>query len=233
MTEVAGVTHRIGVIGFGMIGQALTRPWIEAGHRVTVGSRTPDRRRVEVAACGDARCTDQATAIRESDVVMLCVPYSGLEQVLEAEVDWTGKVVVDATNPVALSPEGRLVSVLPAPGTVGAALARRVPTASVVRAFTHVMDELLVSRGRRHPGVWAVAMAGDDDAAKQIVGGLVRDTGFVPVDLGHLADSAPLDPGGLLFPSMLTAADMRVRLDEYAMTRACSLVQAPAEGGGS
>jgi hypothetical protein len=227
--------HRIAVIGFGAIGRALAEPWITAGHRVTIGSRNPAQRRTEAAGADGVAFTDQAAAIAQSTVVALCVPHAGLDEVLRCEVDWTGKVVLDATNPVALSPEGRLVSTLATPGPVGVALARRLPAASVVRAFSHVMDELLVSRGRRHPGVWAVAMAGDDEAAKQIVAGLIRDTGFVPVDLGGLADSAPLDPGGLLFPSILPAAEMRVRLDEHRATHrgASDGSAAAARGGGS
>lgn len=229
--ETDGPARLIGVIGLGAIGKALARPWVVAGHQVLIGSRDPAGRQAETAALGQARCVTPAAAVAGSDVVALCVPHTGLDEILRLDVDWTGKVIIDATNPVALSPEGRLVSGLPVPGTVGEALARRLPTASVVRAFTHVMDEVLVSRGIRHPSVWAVAIAGDDEPAKQVVGGLVRDTGFVPVDLGGLADSAPLDPGGLLFPSAFTAADMRVRLAEYKACRCRPDASATARGG--
>jgi 8-hydroxy-5-deazaflavin:NADPH oxidoreductase len=74
------------------------------------------------------------------------------------------------------------------------------------------MDELLVSRGTSQTGFWAVAIAGDVPAAKLLVAELVRDTGFIPVDIGVLAKSAPLDPGGILFPHMFTEADMRAAL---------------------
>ena len=91
-------------------------------------------------------------------------------------------------------------------------MAQRLPHSLVVRAFSHVMDELLVSRGSSQSGLWAMAIAGDDPVAKQIVGALVRDAGFVPVDIGTLAESLPLDPGGALFPHMFTEADMRAML---------------------
>lgn len=42
---------------------------------------------------------------------------------------------------------------------------------------------------------------------------LVSNTGFVPVDIGLLADSAPLDPGGILFPHVFTVADMKLNLE--------------------
>jgi predicted dinucleotide-binding enzyme len=74
------------------------------------------------------------------------------------------------------------------------------------------MEELLVSRGTKMPGLFAVAIAGDDPIAKSAVADLVTDTGFVPVDIGTLAESAPLDPGGVLFPHVFTPADMRQAL---------------------
>ena len=49
------------------------------------------------------------------------------------------------------------------------------------------MDELLISRGSKQPGLFAVTIAGDKQNEKSIVAELVNDTGFVPVDIGTLA----------------------------------------------
>jgi len=38
---------------------------------------------------------------------------------------------------------------------------------------------------------------------------LVAAAGYVPVVIGGLGRSAPLDPGGILFPNMFLPADMR------------------------
>ena len=62
------------------------------------------------------------------------------------------------------------------------------------------------------PGLFAVAIAGDDPVAKLTVSELVNDAGFVPVDIGTLAESAPLDPSGVLFPHLFTPADMKLAL---------------------
>jgi hypothetical protein len=58
---------------------------------------------------------------------------------------------------------------------------------------------------------------GDDQAAKQVASKLVCDTGFVPVDIGTLAESSSLDPGGELFPHVYTEADMRAVLGNGAV----------------
>jgi predicted dinucleotide-binding enzyme len=211
--ETAGM---IAVIGYGSIGRALTAHWREAGHDIVVGSRDPDLLKSGDAPV-DVPCVDWRSAVERAEVVVLAVPYPAIADVVAGwPVGAADRIVIDPTNPVGLSADGHIVSGLAGAGTVGSRLASALPSARVVRAFTHVMDELLAARGRRQPGLWAMAVAGDDAAAKTVAGELVVATGFVPVDIGGLADSAPLDPGGVLFPQMFTAADMRRRLAEGA-----------------
>lgn len=146
-------------------------------------------------------------------MVLLAVAYPGVVAVLEdAGEDLAGKILIDATNPMGLDPDGRIVSTLPSGVTQGAHTAALLPRTRVVRAFTHVMEELLDNRGRTQPLLWAMAIAGDDAAAISLTADLVRDTGFTPVPIGSLADSAALDPGGVLFPHMYTAADLQAAL---------------------
>jgi len=210
-------TRKLSILGAGKIGRAVTRHWVRAGHDVVLGARSPQALADFVAELGPrARAASLADAAREGEVVLLAVPAAAVDELLEqVRPLLAGKVVLDATNPLAVTDEGRIVSPL---GDVpaGVAMAEKLPDSTVVRAFSHVMDELLELRGARQPGRWAMAIAGDDAAAKELVGELVRETGFTPVDLGGLADSRQLDPGGVLFVAMLTEADMRARLAEVA-----------------
>ncbi|MFF8730137.1 NADPH-dependent F420 reductase [Streptomyces sp. NPDC015171] len=204
--------RRIGVLGAGNVGRPVGRHWDIAGHAVTFGSRAPERLADFIASLGGgARAASYAEAAEAADVVLLSVPHPALEELLETVGDrLAGKIVIDATNPVVLTEDGRVVSTLGAGLTQGRDTAKLLPDATVVRAFTHVMDELLWSRGTRQRHFWGMALAGDDAAAKDVVAQLVHDAGFVPVDLGGLDDSAALDPGGAVFPHMFTPADLRV-----------------------
>ena len=216
-----GQARRVAVVGFGAIGRALAGLWAAAGQDVVVGTRQPERLPdTDDVDLPGLRYVHWTEAISESDVVALAVPHLALDDIVSQwRPEWSGKVIIDPTNPVDLSADGRLISGLTEPGTVGEALARRLPSVQVVRAFTHIQDELLPSRSRRQPGLWAVAMAGDDAAAKARVSELILATGYVPVDLGGLAESAPLDPGGVLFPNMFTVSDMRSRVAESIQTQ--------------
>lgn len=203
------VPLRLAVLGTGPVGRAVGRSWVQAGHDVAFGSRRPDQLAALVAELGpraSAGSWREATANR--DAVLLAVAYDGVPAVLDAVADLLhDAVLVDATNPMALDADGRIASTLNT--TQGTWTAQRVPATRVVRAFSHVMDELLASRGRLQPLLWGMAVAGDDPSAVELVSRLVRDVGFTPVPVGRLAESYVLDPGGVLFPHLRTPADTR------------------------
>jgi predicted dinucleotide-binding enzyme len=201
----------IGVLGAGNIGRPIGRHWLLAGHEVTFGSRTPERLTEFVGGLGSAaKATTLTEAADASDILLLSVPYPAWDELLDAVGDQlVGKLIIDATNPMGLSDEGRIISTLDPGITQGRRTAKLLPDSTVVRAFTHVMDELLWSRGTEQRHFWGMAYASDDTAASDIVAQLVSDTGFTPVRLGGLDDSAALDPGGAVFPHMFTPADLR------------------------
>ncbi len=214
MTKINKTAMRISILGAGKIGQAVAQLWVRAGHSICFGARFPEKLTAIVETLGtraSAKSIQKAAA--ESEIILLAVPYEAVDQLaISVTNELAGKIVLDATNPIAFSPEGRLISALGPHCTAGSRLALLLPKSTVIRAFTHVMDELLVSRGTSQTGFWAMAIAGDVPAAKLLAAGLVRDTGFVPVDIGTLAESEPLDPGGVLFPHMFNEADMRAKL---------------------
>lgn len=204
--------RRLGVLGAGNVGRPIGRHWLAAGHSVAFGSRTPDQLTPFIAPFGDgARVVPLAEAAATSEVVLLSVPHPALGELLDSIGDLlAGKIVIDATNPVVLTDDGRVVSTLGDGLTQGRSTADRLPEAKVVRAFTHIMDELLWSRGTQQRHFWGMALAGDDAAAKDVAGQLVLDAGFTPVDLGGLDESAALDPGGAVFPHMFTPTELRL-----------------------
>ena len=67
----------------------------------------------------------------------------------------------------------------------------------MVKAFNHIQAAQIVSAalggGHRHRR--ALAIAGDDEAAKQRVAAFIDALGFDVVDLGTLADSWRIEPG--------------------------------------
>lgn len=212
------IPQQISILGAGNIGMALATLWSRAGHSVCLGARDPDK----VQAIVNEQALSVAVksiedAARAFNIIVLAVSYSALTDIIpKIKNDLAGKIIIDATNPFGLSPEGHVISTLGPNLTEGTYMASLLPNSTVIRAFSHIMDELLLSRGTRQPGLFAMAIAGDDSNAKSQVADLVRDTGFVSVDIGTLAESAPLDPGGILFPQFFTVADMKLTLKNRA-----------------
>lgn len=93
-------------------------------------------------------------------------------------------------------------------------MAQHLPYAHIVKAFTTVHAPKLESEAHREGESLAIAMAGDNKAAKETVAQLIEDAGYFPVDIGTLDESAPLDPGGVLWNSAITETELRQRLNE-------------------
>ncbi len=121
-----------------------------------------------------------------------------------------GKILVDADN-------ASIREHYPAAGlfdsvTEGSWMAGLLPDTLVVRAFSHIDWNLLVPRAINEPGRWAVGYASENAFVDETVEMLIRDTGYVPVKVGSLAESAPIDPGGALWPRLVSPETMRTLL---------------------
>jgi 8-hydroxy-5-deazaflavin:NADPH oxidoreductase len=196
---------KIGILGAGPVGVGLATLLAEQGYQVVTSSRSPAERQAEL----DVPVVGFAEAAAHGEVVVLAVTHDAVEGMVAAlRPHLAGKVVVDVTNAVEVH-DGRLRNGLGEGVTEGVWLAGLLPDSTVVRAFNHVQDEMLVSRARRQPGRWAVAVAGDDGDATAMVSRIVSAVGFVPVLIGGLRESGWLDPGGVLFPHMYLPNDMR------------------------
>jgi 8-hydroxy-5-deazaflavin:NADPH oxidoreductase len=193
---------RIGIIGAGEVGSTLARLWAAARHDLFLSARRPERLAPLVAELGaraQAGTVEEAARFGE-DAVLLAVNYWTLDEALAAAGGaLAGRVVIDATNPLAWKDGkvgGELVRLIPDGALAGKVMAARLPDSRVVKAFTTPNARAIASlaRGPGHDPV-AGPIAGDDAAAKTVVSRLVEDAGLVPVDLGPLASSADLDPG--------------------------------------
>ncbi|MDQ1135787.1 putative dinucleotide-binding enzyme [Microbacterium sp. SORGH_AS 1204] len=190
---------RIGILGTGRMGQALAELLRGAGHDLVLGSRTPGEASFPTVTLGEA--------LTHGEVVLIALPHAAIESnIALLSTIAPGTVVIDLANAV-LVENGRIRSALEQPH--GRWLADLLAHARVARAFTHIHDELLVSRAMRQPHTWAIAVAADDVEVLTIAETLVRDAGYVPVPIGDLNRSSVLDPGGPLFPNMYLPGDMR------------------------
>lgn len=149
--DVRGLT--IGVLGgTGPLGGGLARRFAAAGVTVLVGSRDAARgQRVaeEIRADvpgGSVTGGDNADTARQSDIVVVAVPYEGHADLLKDLAGaLAGKIVVDAVNPLGFDKQGAYALDVPE-GSAAQQAAALLPDSRVTAAFHHVSAPLLLDR---------------------------------------------------------------------------------------
>ncbi len=141
----------------------------------------------------DAVTTNEPAAA-PADIVVLCTPWQGTQQALQASGDLSGKILVDCTNP--LTPD---ITGLEVGHTTSAAehVAQWAPGARVCKAMNQIGAPMM--DGPQLPGKPVMFVCGDDDEAKSVTAGLVAELGFETVDVGDLTLARLLEPYALLW----------------------------------
>lgn len=170
---------QIGIIGAGRLGQAMARTALRAGRDVVIAnSRGPQSLASVVEALGEGASAGTIDEAAAAEIVVVGVPWSSVPDAVRG-LDWTGQIVIDATNdwdPSDLN--GRTSSEL---------VADLVAPARVVKAANTYAAEMLASDPHAAGGQRVIFLSGDDVDAKAEVAALFLDAGFFTIDLGTLS----------------------------------------------
>jgi 8-hydroxy-5-deazaflavin:NADPH oxidoreductase len=189
---------RVGVLGSGEVGRRLAAGFSGRGHSVMIGSRDAGKAELRDWLTGDgagiqAGTFDQTAAYGE--LLVLAVLGTAAEQVI-AEAgpgNFSGKVVIDATNPLDFSGGFPPKLAISGEDSLGERIQRAVPDAKVVKAFNTIGNQYFVDPSFPE-GKPTMLIAGDDEAAKRTVGDVLADFGWPePVDLGGIEGARELE----------------------------------------
>ena len=195
---------KIGIVGSGNVGGTLGTRWAKAGHQVVFGSRDPsgeEMRRLVHEAGPNASATSQQEAAQNSDIVLLSTPWPVTISVVGGLGDLSGKIVIDATNPLLPKLDGLDV---PANSSGAEQVAAAVTGARVVKAFNTIGYNVMADPSFGEDRA-VLFYAGDDAEAKSKVAGLATELGFDAVDAGPLTQARVLEPFALLWISLAMA----------------------------
>ena len=188
---------RIAIMGAGNVGGELGKGWARAGHTVVYGVTDPDAGKHAVLAAGGARITTVAEAARDTDAIVLAVPWVAVPDVIANCGPLEGRLILDATNPLAFGAEG-LALTLGFSTSGGETVAALAPGAFVFKTMNQV-GFAVMSDTIGYLSKPVMFVAGDDASHKAIVFGLVADLGFAPRDAGPLDRSRLLEPYAMLW----------------------------------
>ena len=206
---------RIGILGSGLMGGRLGTIFARAGHEVVFSyshSKAKLERLAREAGSG-ARAGTPADAAKDADALLLAVHWSRVDDVLKKASDLAGKVIISCSLPMNADDTGLVV----AHKSSGAEkLAKKIPKARVVSAFSTVPSEVLFSvferagSGRREAGNGkrpSLVYCGENARAKKVAAQLISDVGFEPVDAGPLRIARYTEPFALLVAQLAYEGD--------------------------
>ncbi|MBZ5591521.1 MAG: NAD(P)-binding domain-containing protein [Acidobacteriia bacterium] len=194
---------RIGILGTGDVGRALGKGFAMLGHEVKMGSRDAHNEKAEawaaetgpLASTGDFGETGQF-----AEMAVLATLWSGTENVLRlaGARQLAGKVLIDATNPLAFAPGAPPALALGHSDSGGEQVQRWAPEARVVKAFNTVGYAHMV-KPQFPGGPPDMFICGNDAAAKSSVTNILTAFGWNTIDIGGIQGSRLLEPMCILW----------------------------------
>jgi predicted dinucleotide-binding enzyme len=188
---------RIGILGTGDVGRSLGRGFIASGHEVKMGARSAGHEKAMewVAEMGEKASEGTfADAAAFGELLVVATLGTANPAVVEAAgpAAFAGKVVIDTTNPLDFSKGFPPDLAIKGDDSGGETLQRLIPEGKVVKAFNTVNNNFMV-KPHFVGGPPDMFIAGEDDAAKATVGGILKDFGWEVIDLGGIAASRHLE----------------------------------------
>jgi predicted dinucleotide-binding enzyme len=216
-----GADMKIGIIGAGQIGGTLARRFTALCHQVFIAnSRGPESLAGLVRETG-ATPVSVKEAARSGDVVIVTIPQRNVPKLppdLFAGVP-DSVVIVDTGNYYPQQRDGRIDGI-----EAGATESRWVAQQlgrPVVKAFNNIYAQHLLESGKPAGAAGRIALpvAGDSQAAKAVVLGLLDELGFDGVDAGGLDDSWRQQPGSPVYATDFDIAGVKRALAEATEER--------------
>jgi predicted dinucleotide-binding enzyme len=212
---------KIGIIGAGNIGSALTRRLTALGHDVSVANSRGPETLSELAEQTGATAVTAPDAVKDKDLIVVTIPEKAILDLPDRLISGTegNVVVVDTGNYYPRHRDGRIDAIedgLPESRWVEQQIGH-----PVIKAFNNIQAQHLQDSGQPEgtPGRIALPVAGDDEQAKAVVLDLVNQLGFDPVDAGGLDESWRQQPGTPVYGTDHDANGVREALAQASPQR--------------
>jgi predicted dinucleotide-binding enzyme len=188
---------KVGILGSGEVGQALAAGFVQHNHGVTMGTRDPSKLAAFASRHQGIRVGSFRDASLFGEVLVLAVRGAAAADVIrDADEDNVeGKVIIDATNPIADAPptNGVLEFFTHANESLMERLQREFSGARFVKCFSCVGSTLMV-----HPklagGPPSMFICGNDAEAKKVVTGILDAFGWEAEDMGGAEAARVIEP---------------------------------------
>jgi 8-hydroxy-5-deazaflavin:NADPH oxidoreductase len=192
------VQTRVGVLGSGEVGRRLAAGFASRGHGVMIGTRDADKPELQEWLAGEGAGvkpgTFEQTAAHGELLALAVLGNAAQEAIVQAGLEnFTGKVVIDAMNPLDFSAGFPPKLSICGEDSLGERVQRALPDAKVVKAFNTIGNAYFVDPSFSE-GKPTMLIAGNDQDAKRTVADVLADFGWPdPVDIGGIESSRELE----------------------------------------
>jgi len=214
---------KIAIVGSGNMGGGLGKLWAKAGHEVVFSYfRNPDKlQQLAIAASNQATVGDVKEAVAKSQVVMLAVGVSALEEVMSAVGSLDGKIAITCVSGLQPDFTGQTIGLAT---NLEISVAEKVqqvaPNAAVVEAFNTTFADTIASESRDFEGDRpSIFYCGDDLDAKKTVAQLIEDCGYEAIDAGTLIVARSLETLATAWVQFAVASQLFPNLGLKALRR--------------
>jgi hypothetical protein len=190
------MSKRVGVLGSGQVAQVLAAGFKKHGHEVSIGSRDAAKL-AEYGAKNGIAAGDFAAAAAFGEIVVLAVKGTAAVSALAlaGDANLAGKIVVDATNPIADEPpQNGILRYFTGPNdSLMERLQAAHPAARLVKAWSSVGNGFFVNPV--FPGgPPTMFICGNDAAAKAEVTAILQVFGWGAEDIGPVEGARAIEP---------------------------------------
>ena len=174
--------------GTGHLGKALARRLVQAGHQVSIGSRSAEKAQATAQEIGAAAFGTFFDVSSDKDIVIVAVPHASQADTLGLIRDRIGQaIVIDTTVPL-VPPKVMRVQLPPEGSAAAQARAALGEAVRLVTAFHNVAAHILDDPARRVD--CDVLCFSDDVEARNTAIALCADIGLRGLSGGALVNSA-------------------------------------------
>ncbi|MEO6612017.1 MAG: NAD(P)-binding domain-containing protein [Chitinophagaceae bacterium] len=190
---------KVGIIGSGIVGQVLAKAFSSEGHQVKLGTR--DTKKEAVVKFKEANPSITTGDFTETaafgEWIVLATGGAVVSDAIKlaGENNFAGKLVIDATNPIAAAPpQNGVLQFFTGPNeSLMEKIQEQLPAAKLVKAFNSVGNNLMY-KPNFPGGIPSMFICGNDEEAKQTVTGILTAFGWETADMGKVESARAIEP---------------------------------------
>jgi len=194
-----GTVMKVGILGSAAVGQALGKAFLAEGNEVMIGTRDVSKDSLVKWQKGNptAKLGSFGDTAKFGELIVLAVSGDVTEKVIElaGKENFSNKVVIDTTNPIAKAPpeNGVLKYFTSLDRSLMEDLQKLLPDAKFVKAFNSVGNAVMYKP--KFSGTKpTMFICGNDEGAKKTVTDILNSFGHETEDMGKAEAARAIEP---------------------------------------